>query len=474
MGRLESMPTATEIFVPKSIKELNLQPAGQRFNLENVKSAYELRAALERVCQPNAEYKSLPSFVADSLRPWSIKLDNFIARLMNPLVHAIKVGAADTVSAAKSPLSRVPSAGRVPEPTMTSISTPVAAQPVYLRELHNQLEAALQLLKSSNCDQEVDKWIVNIGSHLVWKAMLNYASRPCPPPGSKPSAVPGHLSRSNTPSRGKALPLLRNNKRGHSPPPGGIPDDPHERLVSEISTFRAVITTFTSTVLTSPAPPNEEALRAAGNINELCEVFDLLPEIPSDEEDDSEPDLAHEAMHEALLALASFELSIRALKWPDELTAAFIYDDDESSSSDDDDPARKPSAVFQLTGPASPATRVAAEKAKQGQKPNRLIPLRMPNPDLDRALDTLPPLITFHMLASRIEDFRLPHEIWGLVGGWQQYDTQLNSFSAGDNFKEEVGWEMVAELDRARAHRQSHSEDTWAALLRCAVKCEGM
>lgn len=473
LGRLEAMPACAEVAVPKSLRDLTLQPAGQRYNLENVRSAYELRAALDQICLPTAEYSSMPAFVADAMRPWAVKLDNYIARLINPLVLAIKLSAVETISAAKSSLTRTPSVGKVgADPTMTAATAAQTVLPFYLRDLKAQLEAAGQLLKSLRCHKDLDKWIVNIGSHLVWKAMLNYASRPCPPPLNQPSAIPPHVSRLNASSRGKALPLLRTKQRGGSPPPLAAPEDPHNRLVAEVAAFRAIISTFATPVLASPAPPDEEGLRNAKNVRELCEAFNLLSEIPSDDESNDEPELAHEAMHEALLALGSFELTVRALRWPDELTAAFIYDDDDSSS-DEEDPAQTPSAVFQLTGPGSPATRVAVERARQSKMPHRLVPVKMPEPTLDRALDTMPPLITFHLLASRLEDFRLPHEIWQLPGGWAQYDAQLHGFSAGENFKEEVGWEMVAELDRLRALRPLAAEDTWPALLRCAVKCEG-
>lgn len=469
------MPASTEVYVPKAVKDLGAQPAGQRYNLENVRSAYELRAALDRICLPTAEFREMPAFVADALRPWSVKLDNYMSRLVTPLVLAVKLEAVETISAARSSLMRSSSTGKAgADPTMTAVTSAHLALPSYLRELRAQLEAAGQLFKSLGCHKDLDKWIVNIGSHLVWKGMLYYACRPCPPPVNRPSPIPAHVSRpQNTSSRGKALPLLRPKQRGGSPPPLATPEDPHTHLVSEVAAFRAIISAFATPVLTSPAPPDEDGLRNAKNVKELCDAFNLLPEIPSDDESDDEPELAHEAMHEALLALGSFELTIRALRWPDELTAAFIYDDDDSSSSDEEDPARTPSAVFQLTGPGSPATRVAAEKARQSKMPDRLVPVKLPDPTLDRALDTLPPLITFHLLASRLEGFRLPHEIWQLSGGWQQYDAQLQGFSVGDHFKEEVGWEMVAELDRMRALRPLAPEDTWPALLRCAVKCEG-
>lgn len=475
MGRLESLPQSEEIVVPKTVKEVSSLPAGQRYNLENVRSAYELRAALYQVCEPASDprSKALPSFVADALRPWIIKIDNYITRLMNPVVLAIKLSALHQLAAAQSSLVRTTSAGKVPDPATTPMTSAQPTLPTYLRDLAAQLEAAGQLFRSLRGGKAIDRWIVNIGSFLIWKAMLYYACRQCPPPARGVSSAPPKAT--PTSSRGKSLPLLRNNKRGHSPPPLAAPEHPHDRLVSEVAAFGAIISNFATPVLNSPAAPNEEALRSAKDVHQLCESYNLLPEIPSDDEGSQEEvELAHEAMHEALLALGAFELALRALKWPEELTAAFLYDDDDSSSSDDEDPARTPSAVFRLTGPGSPATRVAAEKARNNPQRKRLIPVKMPDPTLDRALDTLPPVITFHMLASRLQDFRLPHEIWDLPGGWEQYDSQLHGFSAGDNFKEEVGWEMVAELDRIRSHRPHAPEDTWEGLLRCAVKCEGV
>ena len=497
------------LFVPRTVRDLvpAALPVQQRFNFDIVRSAWFVRAALAATTAPE-QPKQLPTFVQDALFPWCSKLDVLIARIMTPLVAEIKRVCAGTIARAKDSVPRTNSGSLI----VTADKTPVAAVaavgangtsttatgaqgPSYLRDLANQLDAVRKLFSEVlGCGTEADKWIVGVATHVTWKGMLAYAARPCPVSDSPPPttvAMPPPIRKSTSSGlRPKpTLPLLRssNGKRSPSPPNGASeaksPEDAsHIKLVNEVASFRAMIIAFAAGVLPSgdeSSLSKLDKLRRAGNVQEMCDAFALLPELPPEEEFQ---DLTKEAMYEALLALGSFELVLRALKWPEEIKIAFLYDDEDSSSSDDDDdvPRLTPSAVFNLVGPSSPATRVAAQRAKAAKQPLKAaLPPRLPCETLDRALDTLPPLISFHLLASRLplarcHSFRLPHEAWNLQGGWAEYEVQLKGFASGEEFAEEVGWEMVSELNRLKTTDEGARipEGAYEDLLRVAVQAE--
>lgn len=480
--------------LPKTTKDT--QTIVQRFNLENVKAAYEIRESLDRVvCN-----KDVPAFARDACLPWVHKFDTLVGQIVNPLLLEIKRSVGSIIARARNTVQRTQSNSAIAASLATqngvklhsALLESVVGQPAYLLELAHQLEASLLLLRSLHTGKELEKWIVGIATFLTWKGMLAFAARPCP---ASASASDEGISRPQIPPRKSAtlrsrsaIPLLRASARRSPSPPGDALDKTSSgdqalnNMIKEVAAFRALVTAFSHSVSQVPfthSQAREDILNTAKTVKEMCEAFDLLPELDSDNEGE---DLVHEAMHEALLALGSFELTLRSLKWPDEVKLAFLYDDDDSSSSEDDADSRlTPSNVFNLVGPASPAARVAVEKAKKSPV-KALSPAKLPDPTLDRALDTMPPLITFHVLASRLptdrcHNFRLPHVIWKLPGGWDEYATQLSGFSTGESFAEEVGWQMVSELDRLKTEEMDSrggrsSEGTWEDLLRVAVMAE--
>lgn len=476
-------------FVPRTIADLSptVQPASQRFNFEIVRAAYEMRHALNQICTSTAP--AMPSFVQDALLPWVGKFDGMIGRIMTPFIAEIKKSIAVTVSAARDAVQRTSSGHALAsQPATATIG------PIYMKELSGQLEAAKRLFDDVlRCGKESDKWTVSVATHITWKGMLAFAARPCPVPDQaaavRPAPVP-HKKSSLIPSTSRSKLSLRNGRRSPSPPlrspSTSISLTPEEiaanKLIEEVAGFRQLIAQFANRVLPveagESAAARNEQLRNAQTIEELCEAFALLPELPPAAEGEEE-DLAEEAMHEAMLALSSFELVLRALKWPEELKTAFIWDDAEDSSSDEDDeslPRMTPSAIFGLVGPHSPATHVAAQRATPTKPIVKAALLKEPCADLDRALDTQPPLITFHLLASRLpagrcHSFRLPHEVWGLSGGWQEYEAQLKGFAMGEEWHEEVGWQMTAELDRLKQD-SAVPEGDWETLLRLAIIAE--
>jgi hypothetical protein len=482
LTRLEALMTVTatadapQSWTPKSARDL-LPPADRRFDFDIVKTAYELKAALQRACGSEV----VPAFARDALNTWVVNLEAIVNKIMNPFLLEIKKEVAVTIGRARSTLDRVSSGQTLASPALGAKAPAAVEGPAYLQDVAAQLDGTKKFLTGVlACGQEeTDRWIVSIATHLTWKGMLAYAARPCPvddldlhskPAPARPVKKPSILS-------------PKSGKRSPSPPAGSPRKTAASRLVDEITAFRTVIIHFTHDVLPGLVRPHTpaalQAMATAANVQALCEAFDLLPELDADEEGMA---LTQEAMHEALLALSSFELTVRALRWPDELKIAFLYDDEDSSSSSDSDEdgvggkRLTPSTVFNLIGPSSPASRVAAEKARSptAHRPSRVVPIKLPCQTLDRALETLPPLITFHLLVSRLPmarnyAFRLPHEIWQLAGGWDDYTAQLTGFATGESFAEEVGWQMVAELDRLKTEGP---EGVFEDLLRVAVASE--
>lgn len=399
---------------------------------------------------------------------------------------------------------------RSPTPVMagssngSSVSTgangPLCPVPAYLKDLSNLLAATSRIFAwVAVNDSDLQKWKVSIGSSLIWKILLTTSAqrgdgegcpprrRSSPPPVGLTTLSGQGVSGVASPHGGAAAPLaavphqpqpkrsmsamgmgrLRgtsshaNGKRSPSPPYNGtkggadgsaVASPVCARLVAEMEMFEAVLEKFVSSLLHPLAEP-------ASHDAEPCKKGKSCPIcrgrfVPLDLDDsDDEEALPREAMQEAMAALSSFIVLLRAFTTELNIVPLLLK------------------AI-----PAVDDTSLAPEIC----------------PNLIRALDTLPPLILLHTVVSRIPrwySFRMPHQLWNTT--WQDYESTMKGFHTGEEWVGEVGWELLKErqkvLSRLLAEERQDGdqavqlatippstppkvdEDGWLELLRLAI-----
>ncbi|KDE04656.1 hypothetical protein MVLG_04954 [Microbotryum lychnidis-dioicae p1A1 Lamole] len=427
---------------PLTPKEVdNLSPS-LRFNLTIVRCAYEVRRSLLAAGQ----LPGMPAFVRETLRPWADKLAEVMTRVMNPIILSLRIivsgicakaripsdessvvnghlsstmsmlgveheGAGTKSTASKGATSQLRSLsmGRAtPAPASLTNSTKhghghghgvdangLALGPLWLRELTGVLEATAKLVARLECGGDADKWLVSVGTHAVWKGMLDLAARKIAV--AVPGSVDGSAKAPATPGAEAKIPgaqivpsksLFKSASKkasvgpGDSPPFGTVSGD---GASTPSSSYAATNPNGTSVVsnLTCSTPANDIAF-----IRLLCELellearliafikhlsapssTPILPphmsgscshelacglcrtgrrfdaESSDDEDEDGPADsteaaLAHSAMREAMQALSAMVVVVRASNHTDAILNAIrengVKDDlhkkDESSA----------------------------------------------------------------------------------------------------------------------------------------------
>lgn len=413
-----------------------------------MRSAYELKEGL-RTTGVGA-----PPFVGETLRPWVDKLEELMGRVMNPLVASVRL----SVTAICLRAQVAEPAVAVGQPELKSTSLPGAAGlrslslgraasasiasagsvgPVWIRELAAALEAMAKLVGRLECGKDADKWLVSVGTCVVWKGMLALSARNVveeAAPAVVPVALKGlfkSAKRSPSPPASPPLAPVDAHQSRHTSPTSSSSEIAFVRLLCELELLESRLTTFVHAL---SSPPHDNVLMSGTCDNVaacgLCKTGRTFDAESSDEEDEIEAGqgLAQSAMREALQALSAMIVVVRASAHSQVLRRALLVD---AGASDE-------------LVPLTPLALLAGT-------PVPVVEERGPStcPTLAHALDTLPTLILLHLLASRLPasiGFRLPHEVWGLE--WRDYDKELRGFAAAEEWTAEIGWEMSGEVAR--------------------------
>ncbi|GAA5877384.1 hypothetical protein JCM8547_003016 [Rhodosporidiobolus lusitaniae] len=560
---------------PTSVKEADNLPLPLRYNLQVVRCAYEVKRSLQVVADPAAGF---PAFVEETLRPWRAKLAELIGRVMTPLVGSARLlvgeicgrarlegvvggngvealhGASLAVNVLSVPVAGVrqsatsqlrslslgraspapgsgaltPTTGSFGAPTAAAAAAAATAGPSWLRDLSSVLDAFARLVAHLECGRDADKWLVSVGTAVIWKGMLNCSARtigivgvssspttangaaegPLSPPlaSATKKGFLGGVTVKKTPSPPASPPLptvelasaataaASATARLASAPSAVVtfpsPSDvAFVRLLSDLELLEARLRSFLSSSLSnasfvlSPAAPPAQSCPGGPSCG-LCRTGRTFDDESSDSEDDEdephnnlrhdngkrrdpgrESRLAHAAMREAMQALSGLVVVVRASRDPEVIRRA-LEDAPMEHKEDEKDGKEKmeqengeekpmtPSALF-ATLSAPPSAPAAATTAASSSTSLTLLPpiscLSPHCPTLHSALLELPPLLLLHLLASRFppsSGFRLPHDLWTLRGGWDEYASELRGFGAGEEWAAEVAWEVGGEVER--------------------------
>lgn len=382
-----------------------------------------------------------------------------------------------------------------------------AAGPTWLQEVTNIFEVASRLFTRLEAKTDTDRWAVGIAIAATWKGMLGCSARIISEDGVVPSST---ASNSNSSTGGgvptsstTAVPapvknrLLGSVKKTPSPPPSpplpavslstsSTPGSTSSsatiafvRLISDLELFEHRLTTFLTSTLSSPqvvfhpsaAPVDSCPGAPSCGLCKTGRTFDEESD-SSDEEGHSneipgkESRLALSAMREAMQALSSMIVVVRASRDLKVIEQALRSDYSTSSSastsaapssSKPSNAPLTPSDLFAL-GPAKPTNSSAAPPPPPSASTTSITivspaPAHPLCPTLRSAIIDLHPLILLHLILSRLPrslPFRLPHEIWDLKAGWNEYESELRGFAAGEEWAGEVAWEVKGEIVRVR------------------------
>ncbi|BGP26327.1 hypothetical protein Rt10032_c10g4359 [Rhodotorula toruloides] len=407
-----------------------------------------------------------------------------------------------------------------PAPSASASSTSAAAAaaatagPPWLRDLSCRLEAFARLVARLGCARDADKWIVSVATTACWKGMLNLSARSIGAVGTgcevgaaaekeRPVSRRGLLGGvgiKKTPSPPQSPPLPTVDVAGVVPPAqshGHAAPSPADnafvRLLSDLELLEARLQAFLVASLSTPATvlapsfaaPSAESCPASNHSTTGCglcrtgRTFDDESSDSSDSEDDGEVDhprggaapsepkresrLVLSAMREAMQALSAMVVVVRASRDPQVVKLA-LQGPSEDEKAFHAQPMT-PSAMFALSAPA-PSTTVTVVPPSCSLSPSC--------PTLHSALLTLPPLILLHLLASRTSSavsLRLPHEVWALRNGWAEYAAELRGFAAGEEWAQEVAWEMHSEVERVlREEKEKEGDGKWRKGDRAALE----
>lgn len=394
-------------------------------------------------------------------------------------------------------------------PSTASAAAAATAGPAWLRDLSCRLEAFARLVARLECAADADKWIVSVATTACWKGMLNLGARSIGAVGGPgaPSEKERPVSRrgllggvgiKKTPSPPQSPPLPSVDMAGAPHAHAHVAPSPADiafvRLLSDLELLEARLQAFLVASLSTPAIVLAPSF-AAGSSAESCPASTHLPagcglcrtgrtfddesSDSSDSEDDGEVDhprggaapseprresrLVLSAMREAMQALSAMVVVVRASRDPEVVKLALQgpppAPDEKAASAQ----PMTPSAMFALSTPA-PAVTVVPPSCS----------LSPSCPTLHSALLALPPLVLLHLLASRVSaatTFRLPHEVWALRNGWAEYAAELRGFAAGEEWAQEVAWEMHNEVERVlHAAKDGGGEVRWRKGDRAALE----
>ncbi|GAA6033893.1 hypothetical protein JCM8097_000390 [Rhodosporidiobolus ruineniae] len=256
------------------------------------------------------------------------------------------------------------------------------------------------------------------------------------------------------------------------------------RLLSDLELLEARLQAFLASsvsnraVVLAPAAAPSSACPSGPSCG-LCRTGRTLDEESSDSDDEDEDDaalhragkrsdpgresrLALSAMREAMQALSALIVVVRASKDVGVIQEALEVRSPPREQQGEGEKAAPltPMALFAQADAPAPATLTASSSTTSVTLLPPSSSLSPSCPTLHSALLELPPLILLHLLASRLPPstaFRLPHVLWALRGGWAEYASELRGFAAGEEWAQEVAWEMGAEVERVELTR--HEEN---------------
>ncbi|KAK4704766.1 hypothetical protein P7C70_g1439, partial [Phenoliferia sp. Uapishka_3] len=483
LTHLSSLPLPCELYKPVSAKDVELAhlPSTLRFNLHIVRCAYELKHALELA----------PAGIETTLKPWKDKLSELMARIMGPLVIALRGAVVEICARARTVEKVGGTTGSAVHGGTTMLEAAAAtaraaagrtggAGPPWICDLAAFLTAVEKLITKLECGTDADKWLVSVGTCAIWKGLLSLSARKLAEEHVAPGGAHGL-----TAAKGLFKVAAKVVKTTPSPPESpqlhpaplesavpswsfnGSPaatstqtDLAFVRLICELEMLEARLKSFTSVLSAKPAGAGHGVRSGRcedGAACGLCKTGRQFDDKSLDDEDEDEDarGLAHEAMHEAMQALSAMIVVVRASggKWG--LKDALLI----SASGGD--------GTNNVVGGA-------ATPAKLLESPTVVVDnlQRKTCPTLLHALDTLPTLLLLHLLVSRLPPsvpFRLPHELWGL--DWKEYETELRGFAAAEEWTPEIGWEMIGEVTRCEG-MPGLSEEARSRLLLLRVAIE--
>ncbi|GAA5961667.1 hypothetical protein JCM3765_000468 [Sporobolomyces pararoseus] len=400
------------------------------------------------------------------------------------------------------------SLGRSSTPTPLALSSTVvsgsaggggsASGPAWLQEVTIIFEVASRLFTRLEAKTDTDRWAVGIAIAATWKGMLGCSARIISEDGIVPTSAASTISTNPGAGVSTTVPapvknrLLGSVKKTPSPPPSpplpavslsttSAPGPTSSssatlafvRLISDLELFEHRLTTFLTSTLSSPqvvfhpsaAPVDSCPGAPSCGLCKTGRTFDEESD-SSDEEGHSneipgkESRLALSAMREAMQALSSMIVVVRASRDLKVIEQALRSDYSSSSSSSAPSPSKPsnapltPSDLFAL-GPAK-ATNPSAAPTSASTTSITIVspsPAHPLCPTLRSAIIDLHPLILLHLILSRLPrslPFRLPHEIWDLKAGWNEYESELRGFAAGEEWAGEVAWEVKGEIVRVK------------------------
>lgn len=481
-------------------------PESLRLNLAIVRAAHAMSVGLREA----GRLHGAPAFVGETLSPWAAKCEEVTNRVMNPILAAVRVETARITVQAQLPPSptevKAPASGAA-TPTLASMAhLPTASQlrslslplsrsaspapampigPAWLTELGAVLEGFGRLVKSMDCGATGDRWIVQIGTCSTWKGMLALSARvvdsdttpahtvpvgkaalfgasaklkiaqtntPPPLPPARPTELyPAPASRASSHSRADI-------GRGVSPARGLTLQSPRERslhrVVAELEMFESRIrsyVTYLSSPIAPPAPWVDACLSPACELCRIGRGFD--PESASDEEDDASPyGLAQGAMREALQTLSAMIVVAMATSQPRLVKEAL-----EARHVAKHAPVKAPTEAL------TPSMMFATNAVHN--TPSAPAPQSKACPTLLSALPEVPPLLLQQLLVARLPrtlSFRQPHDLF--ERSFPSYAAELRGFAQGEEWEDELAFEVGAELVRVRGEVRELTEVEWEGL----------
>ncbi|GAA6023809.1 hypothetical protein JCM11491_000553 [Sporobolomyces phaffii] len=382
--------------------------------------------------------------------------------------------------------------------------------PSWLQDVTTVFDVCARLFARLDAKTDTDRWAVGIAIAATWKGMLGCSARVISRDGTVPASAAAAASTATMATTANpaatAVPapvknrLLGGVKKTPSPPPspplGPVPLGSSStatapgsstvassatiafvRLIADLELFEHRLVAFLSATISSPAAvfhPSAAPVDPCPGAPQcgLCKTgrtFD--PESDSSDDDDGgqthgggppghESRLALSAMREAMQALSSMIVVVRASRDLDILERALKADTMTAAATT----TTKTTADTKSTGaPLTPSDLFALGPAKPSlpppPPPPSTVTVVSPGPahpecpTLRSAIVDLHPLILVHLVVSRVPSalrFRLPHDVWQLAGGWDEYASELRGFAAGEEWAVEVAYEVRGEVARVR------------------------
>lgn len=369
LARIESQLVSwrddiTSVQIPVSVRGLQNIPAGMEFNLALISLEWIVEESLERCLEgmpplallhsPNllvptaAEglaKKPMPSFVHDILSPLREKMEASIIHVVQPLLVNIKSSLTSCIMRAN------------PQPFLPRLSPPVrdldpethAHKGPWYNDLEERLDVVYRLLMLrivDRCGQDGQAWFISVAIHAIWKGLVTITARSVFAPASVVEAEFNHTF--GRTSGGASSSVVLNSLLAQDPNSRRVPTPTQLahalRLVSRPNTHRHARSNdenASGTLTPTGLAEDFEAWRGhfalpigqqdcyvinpvmvADQLHDL-QVFERLMrqfcssllDNPDEAKgaDNTEEDLAHEALREAFAALNSTVIILRTL-----------------------------------------------------------------------------------------------------------------------------------------------------------------